>query len=128
MHPWVLRAGSILSLAWTAYVLKWIKSLKDCACAERWQLDYIIVTYCCFILYDLGVLFTGAHDPLYFKVFLAGSFVLALVSLWYIRRLKDIRCVCTESRQRTLIYLLSIKQLVIIPLFVLMSKHLGLSV
>jgi hypothetical protein len=125
----ILRLASVLSLAWTFYVLKWVWALKNCVCAEKWQLDYITATYLAFILYDLNVLVTGVHDPVYFYIFLAGTFILALVSLWYVKRLKDTRCVCTESKQRTLIYWLSIKQLVAVPLisaFVLTRKRPGL--
>lgn len=94
----------LLAFALNAYFLNYIMKLeKSCECSMDWRRDYIkyyiIINMFVIILMALGIYYK-TH---YLVQTLLGVFGLICTGLifFYIRKLKEIKCACSETTART---------------------------
>ncbi len=94
----------LLFFALNAYFLNYIMKLeKSCECSMDWRRDYIkyyiIIQMFVYVLMALGIYYRLHYSvPVLFGVF--GLICTGFV-FFYIRKLKEIKCACSETTART---------------------------
>jgi len=109
----------LVNMAFWAFALMWVLNLekKGCACSRDWRRDYMKYYFIAAILYQILVL---SDRPQYLKVAmpvigLATLFYL-YVSLSYITKQRKKECGCSASKERMILFIFSIIQIILIAM------------